>query len=294
MSLENEFRDFPLLIFNGLAYRLFGDRSGYPVIYFHGTPGSSFEGLYLQTSALRQRILIIAIDREYFEKSRQEFYRHFAMKIRDLIQYLGLSHYSFLAWSAGSVASLKIASILNNEVESIHIWGGVPPLISDNIRPKLHSIDRFFHSFIHWNPAAFCFFLKGTKPLLKKKRLSQWMVKMYGGMVEWNSLQKHFYRKWSYAEIQTSIISNVFRMNVDNVYKDYYHYLAEERFDETDLPINLHLWHGQEDQIVPFRVDVLLISKLSFRIFTLLKERVILSTLIIWRSYFLPFFKLII
>jgi len=52
-----------------LAYSEWGDRAGYPVFYFHGTPGSHLEGAFADHAAGQHGFRLIAVDRPGFGRS---------------------------------------------------------------------------------------------------------------------------------------------------------------------------------------------------------------------------------
>lgn len=117
-----------------LSYARYGDPSGFPVIYYHGTPSSRLEleqwphfGLQHE-DLLRQRGLsLIAVDRPGMGGSTfnpKGSVLSFADDITALLQHLGIRFCSVLAWSGGGPFALALAYRLPQVVRQVQIFCG--------------------------------------------------------------------------------------------------------------------------------------------------------------------------
>lgn len=92
-----------------LAFCDFGDASGYPIFYAHGSPGSRLEGEIYHAHAMNAGFRIIALDRPGFGRSSLQSHRRLIDYPKDVIQlaeHLGIRHFGSIGHSGGGAYSL--------------------------------------------------------------------------------------------------------------------------------------------------------------------------------------------
>jgi pimeloyl-ACP methyl ester carboxylesterase len=114
-----------------LCYSEYGDPSGAPVLYFHGTPGSRFEAIYADDPARRAGLRIIAPDRPGFGGSDYLRNRQFDDWPRDvaaLADSLGIGRFALVALSGGGPHALACAAVLGDRITAIAIVSSAGPV----------------------------------------------------------------------------------------------------------------------------------------------------------------------
>lgn len=134
MGLEGAQCPVPAALFNtaqgrALAYDLYGQKSGYPLFYFHDTGSSRLEAGFFHRAARKHGYLLIAIDRPGIGCS--EFYpsiatTDFCNDVVQLADELGLATFGVMSFGAGGVYATTLAYWHPQRV-SLHLnLAGVP------------------------------------------------------------------------------------------------------------------------------------------------------------------------
>ncbi len=92
-----------------LAFSIFGDPTGYPIFFSHGSPGSRLEGLIYHDKALEYGLKLIVSDRPGFGNSTFQPGRQlldYPTDIAQLANYLDTQEYGMIGHSGGGPYSL--------------------------------------------------------------------------------------------------------------------------------------------------------------------------------------------
>jgi pimeloyl-ACP methyl ester carboxylesterase len=113
-----------------LTVRVLGDRSGAPVFYMHGTPGSRL-GPFPRSALLHQLgVRLIAYDRPGYADSDRLPLRsvaHAAADVKTISDALGIKHFSVVGRSGGGPHALACAAMLPDRVNRAAILVGLAP-----------------------------------------------------------------------------------------------------------------------------------------------------------------------
>lgn len=115
-----------------LAYCEGGDHDGYPVLFFHGNPGSRLIANLMSETATDLGIRLIALDRPGMGRSENRPARtipEWADQVTSLIDTLDLARYSIVAHSAGGPYALACAADAeaSKRLDSIGLLSGIAP-----------------------------------------------------------------------------------------------------------------------------------------------------------------------
>lgn len=102
-----------------IEWQEFGSEDGFPVLYFHGTPGSSVEGGVFEDAALAKSVRIIAVDRPGMGESDFLDDRKvidWPGDVRQIVDHLGLREFSLVGWSGGGPYALVCGPRLQGRV----------------------------------------------------------------------------------------------------------------------------------------------------------------------------------
>ena len=121
-----------LLLADGrrLSFVEYGDRRGYPVLWFHSIPGSALEAKIAESYAHHYGLRLIAFDRPGYGESTPSTQRLDASMQRDVLhvaERLGLSQLSIVGCSAGAIFALQAASRLAARVDAICLLAPIFP-----------------------------------------------------------------------------------------------------------------------------------------------------------------------
>lgn len=129
-----------------LAYLEFGDPDGFPVFYFHGTPGSRLEGAFVDVAARGRRFRVVAVDRPGFGRSAFQpgrGFRDWPADVASLADGLGVGEFGVTGHSGGGPHLFACGAALPAErlrfVGALAPWG---PVATPEIMAGLNRLDR--------------------------------------------------------------------------------------------------------------------------------------------------------
>ena len=133
--------DFVLRLPNGgrLGFREYGDPAGTPLIFLHGWPGSSGQGVFFERPAREAGVRVISVDRPGIRTSSRIPGRSFLdvpPLVDELCEALELERCDVMGLSGGGPYALACAWALPHRVRTAVICCGAPPLDSPDARKK--------------------------------------------------------------------------------------------------------------------------------------------------------------
>ncbi len=170
-----------------LAYDIYGDPNGFPLLYFHDTGGSRLEASLLHQGASRSRYRLIAFDRpgmgcsDYFEcKSPQALCRNLLPAIDEL----GLDRFGIMAKGGGGIYALQLCRMSPDRVVAQASLAGIPAralasphgacaLLAGILPLAVDGLTRLKRFFPPEQPGAVLEKLRGELSFPDKKVLSQ-------------------------------------------------------------------------------------------------------------------------
>lgn len=127
-----------------IGYLEFGDPSGVPLFYFHGSLSTRIEAGILAESAVKYGIRLIALDRPGIglSDSRKKFsFVDWPMIVKEVADKLGIDRFSVCGTSGGGAFSCACGAIKNisSRIDAIVIIAGMIPTISSEKEHQLTS-----------------------------------------------------------------------------------------------------------------------------------------------------------
>ena len=129
-----------------VGWREFGAPDGSPVLFLHGWPGSSAQGVYLHRHALERGLRIIAPDRPAIGRSTsipERRFLDFPPLAAGLMDALGCGRFSIFGVSGGGPYALACAWALGARIRAVLDCCGAPPLDTPGARRQLSPIYQF-------------------------------------------------------------------------------------------------------------------------------------------------------
>jgi len=131
-----------------LAYLEWGDPDGFPVFYFHGTPGSRLEGAFAGDAARAREFRLIAVDRPGFGRStfqENRTFRDWPDDVAALADTLSLGEFGVVGHSGGGPHLFACGVLLPPDrlrfVGALGPWG---PVATPEIMASLNRLDRVY------------------------------------------------------------------------------------------------------------------------------------------------------
>ena len=141
-----------------LAYQEYGDPSGRPVFYFHGTPGSRQEASHAHRAGLELGFRIVAADRPGMGRSDHHKGRTLLDWPRDVLElsdHLGLWQFGVLGLSGGGPHALVCAHQIPERLDFTVVMGSWAPVYNTPLAQDMANLDRFFARLSRTIPLAF-------------------------------------------------------------------------------------------------------------------------------------------
>ncbi len=130
-----------------MAYRLFGDPEGVPVVALHGTPGSRLKFGLADAEARRLGLRLVSPDRWGYglsdRPSGAPSLKAYAEDVAQLADALGLGRFGVVGISGGGPYATAIASELGGRVGALALVAPVSPLTSSESRRGVTLFHRF-------------------------------------------------------------------------------------------------------------------------------------------------------
>lgn len=131
-----------------LAYAEWGDPEGYPVFYFHGTPGSRLEGAFADHAARARHLRLVAVDRPGYGWSGfqpDRTIRDWPNDVRSLADALGLTEFGVVGHSGAGPYLFACGVLLRPDrlrfVGALGPWG---PIVTPEVAGGLNRLDRVY------------------------------------------------------------------------------------------------------------------------------------------------------
>lgn len=226
-----------------IGYADYGAADGFPVFYFHGSPGSRLEACLATEAAESQGVRLIAVDRPGYGLSDPRPDRQlldWPDDVSALADTLGLKQFSVLGASGGGPYALACAFRLSDRLHRVGLAAGLAPFREGRLKlpsrlglllaratlPLLHSL---LESQVQREPAravAFAARLLSTpdRELLKDPDIN--------------------------TAFQRSL-QEAFRQGRAGVHRDMELYGTPWGFYLKQVTFPVELWHGEADRLLP-------------------------------------------
>ena len=225
----------------GLSYMEYGPKEGFPVLYFHGFPGSH-EDIHLFNGpelAEKLRIRIIAVNRPGYSDSDPRTGRSltdWSADVTELADHLGIGKFSILGYSGGAPFALSCAFAIPERIEKVVIVSGMGPADAPEAKKGKAMLI----------PKAPKLILKGMSKMIVKKP-----EKIEANMIK------------GFPEVDQAILENseakaalmdaireAFRSGYEGALEDAKIYKAPWDFDLSEINQAVIWWHGGLDENV--------------------------------------------
>jgi pimeloyl-ACP methyl ester carboxylesterase len=252
---DHNLQTFTLPCGRVLGYTHYGDPQGKPLFYFHGWPSSriEFAGLRGDATAARLNVRVIAVDRPGFGSSQYQPHHHFLDWPKDvafLADHLGLDRFAVLSYSAGSPYSLACAHQLSDRLTAVGVVSGLAqPFSAPGAVRDLPTIMLWTSARIHPRLTWLLFnMMKDTITNSPRDKLPRSAKQAMMSQADFEFIQKH--PAASAANLDGG--AEAIRQGGLGPAEAAALYWRSWGFRLEDIPMTVHVWHGEEDRNAPF------------------------------------------
>ena len=230
-----------------------GDPQGRPLFLFHGTPGSRLGMHYVDGPAKRRGVRVVCPDRPGVGRSDPHPGRTipgYADDVSALADALGFGRFAVLGYSGGAPYALACGAKLPERVSAVGTAAGAGPHDRPGSREGCSKSDLMLLD------------LSLRRPFLARLTMFGWAkVARFAPSVALKSLAEDASEpdsRFLEAELQErgaaevmGLFSEVFRQGSSGVVLEYSLYGRPWGFSLGEVSVPVHLWHGEDDLVVP-------------------------------------------
>lgn len=227
-----------------LGYAEYGMPNGSPVLFFHGSPGSSYIHADMAGIAAQRGIRLIAVDRPGYGLSGPQPGRtmlDWPDDIAVLADVLGLQRFAIIGFSGGSPYALACAYRLPSRVTKIALAGALVPLDIPGATEGMSPMASGLYALAQASPDE----LRNTFAVVAPSPAAL-VEAMSASAGEWdkNVLDAR------HSEFETEYTQTL-RGGVEGVASDFVLASGDWGFPLDGIKAEIHLWSGTADQNTP-------------------------------------------
>jgi pimeloyl-ACP methyl ester carboxylesterase len=236
-----------------VEYLVEGDPGGFPLVLHHGTPGSAWTYPHASAVARSKGLALVLPGRPGYGESTPCPGRRVAdvaWDIAALLDDLGREEFITLGWSGGGPHALACAAILPKRCRAAATGAGVAPFHGPGL--------DFFRGMGMGNVAEYTAALVGRdelQPLLESEAARydaasvEEVADALGGLL---SPVDRAYATGDFAARLRGSFTRAVTYGVEGWIEDDLAFTRPWGFDLAGITVPVSIWHGAEDQMVPF------------------------------------------
>jgi pimeloyl-ACP methyl ester carboxylesterase len=240
---EQDYRTISLRDGRRLAFAEYGDPQGQPLFFFHGFPGSRYDGAYTGQTAAGMGIRLIAPDRPgmgYSDFKAKRKLLDWPDDVCFLADSLHLETFGVLGYSGGGPHALACACKIPERLTGIGVMAGISPVTEPGALEGMAKNNVQIFSLARKAPWLLNLLYRLQVPIDDKKLMQAATAQM---------------AKPDVAAMQdASILHNIvqdfneaFRQNTKGVVQEGAVLASDWGFKLSDIQATVHLWQGEED-----------------------------------------------
>lgn len=255
---SNKLQDQSISLADGrkLGYAEYGTPDGTPVLFFHGSPGSSHIHADMADIAARRNVRLIAVDRPGFGLSDAKHGRtmlDWADDVVALVDALEIDKFALIGFSCGTPFALACSCRFPQRISKVALSGAFAPLdvpgVTDGMSPSGSGLFALAQS----NPSELRSTLAAIAPTPEALTAA-----MHASLGESDKLEFETRR----AEFQTEY-SKTLRTGIEGIASDFVLISQSWGFPLDAIKTETYLWSGTEDRNTPPAMTTYLSSALA-------------------------------
>ncbi len=255
-----------------LSYREYGVPDGAPLLFFHGWPSSSAQGVMLHHAAQRHGLRVISPDRPGLGRSSpvpQRTFLDLPPRVEELAEALQLDKCYVMGLSGGGPYALACAWALPHRVRKALVCCGAPPLDTPAAKRRFWFIYRALLAVHERWPAAFQTLLA---PATMAARVRPPWALMRLALMATSPRDREALGERSRFESVYPAFRDAMRSGWRGVYDDGHCYAQPWPFDPAQIQVPVSVWHGTQDRNFHHSLAEELAARIPGATFHLLEE----------------------
>jgi pimeloyl-ACP methyl ester carboxylesterase len=233
-----------------LGYAEWGTASGWPLLFFHGTPSSRLGLEWAEDAAIAHGARVLSLDRPGHGLSDPAPRRTLLDWCRDvaaIADALDLDRFAVTGWSGGGPYVLACAFAMSERLTGAAVLSGCGPLDTRTARRNSYDLDRTMLNLSQRAPLAARLMIRPAvlaarcTPKLAMKSIEQDLSR---------SDVETFRRLNPDSKRAVAFFLEAFRSGTAGVIDDYRVLASPWDFAPEDIQMPVHFWHGDEDRMV--------------------------------------------
>lgn len=233
-----------------LGFAEFGDPAGKPIFYFHGFPGSRLEAQVATDLASRHKARVIAVDRPGYGLSDVKPGRSigdWSADVLELADTLGLERFTVLGVSGGGPYAAACALKIPERLVSVGIVSGMGPPEALHAPGTMARLNRLALFLARHSPALIGMACAGIASSIRRR--PERFVSRLTRLV--SSVDKEILGHKEFREVLCRSFQEAVRLGSRGPASDLVLYARPWDFRLQDISMQVNLWHGELDMIVP-------------------------------------------
>jgi pimeloyl-ACP methyl ester carboxylesterase len=241
-----------------LGYAEYGDLDGWPLMFFHGTPGSRVMARYAGARARELGVWLIAPERPGFGLSDKQPRRRlldWAQDIEELADALSLERFAVTGISGGGPYVGACAWKLGSRLTAAGIISGLAPV--DRVRRGLPWRHRLTAVLVRRTSIVNLVLGMLARTVRRRPELIIRSMRLVAPRGDKKILSHPEVRR-----TQIDGIAEAFRRGSQGAAQELDLVSRPWGFDVEEIKVPVHLWHGEADHIVPVQMGRYLAGKI--------------------------------
>lgn len=246
-----------------LGFARYGDETGTPLLYLHGLPGSRLECQLIDTPARQLGINVIAVDRPGYGTTTPlpgDSLLDWTADIRQLTDYLGWSRFAIIGFSGGGPCALACAHRLADRVTRVALIASLGPIYQRRLLRNMGWLARSSFLAARIAPDLMNFAVGQPLTLLAKHKprlLINALATLNG------EPDKHCLLEEEALNAFLRSLPACFAQGARGALQDLVMFQQHWALPFSSMALPVHLWHGDRDNVVPFRHSEYLAAQLG-------------------------------
>lgn len=235
-----------------LGYAEYGDRTGFPILYFHGGQESRLSSAFMHTTAKEMGVRIISPDRPGIGLSSYQSGREFLDwpdDVKQLTEYLGLCQFSVFGLSGGAPHVLAcLHSMPDRIVQATIVCGAAPYNYTGSMEGMWFPVRIF-----HWlasqeNPNGLQKVIQmDFQDLMTKPEERIFQFQNYLPDPDKDIMNQYPEYGWGFIDGS----QEAYAQGIDGVAQEWKLYVKDWGFELETIDHPINLWFGEEDIMAP-------------------------------------------
>ncbi|HAU0262652.1 TPA: alpha/beta hydrolase [Legionella pneumophila] len=233
-----------------LGFAEYGDKNGFPILFFHGLPGSRFEAGKLHLAALKVQVRLIGLDRPGMGLSSPQKNRtllDWPEDIKEFATVLNLENLSIIGHSGGAPYVAACAYRIPEKLHKAVIVSGMAPLTHPKAISSLSKSQKQMTWMIRYFPMILKFMMKMSCKSLENPNQLRKMLKQLP------EVDAKIFENSDNKKSMVLSLKEAFRQNTSGVVEDFKLLLKPWGFDLEEIQCPFVVWQGGNDKQAPVK-----------------------------------------